>query len=287
MIIRDWIRCISLTVYGKISTVAGGSPYEAIPVGEISPSMPAVTLIYDFLPTSPIPVEVGGRVNEKWTFPEDFILQRTHPGGSYVALASDVNGSFKMYEYHEPSHTILLNSGWGFTVTAEGSIVIHGPKNDPRSEICILLPFGWQLMGIPVGDTLSVTQRRTFTTGNWQDDGYSWQSFTILYNTDDNPKLIQQEVTWDTDTLAPCLKTTYPQEHIHRYDIKAFQAYWYQATSAVDVIPVYAPCPVFEGAKSVMAQTRVCQNMLDELKTKYASESSSFDAYRNPDLVPE
>jgi len=110
--------------------------------------------------------------------------------------------------------------------------------------------------------------------------------FNIIYNTDDNPKIILQEVTWDTDTLDPVVKSTYPDEHLHRYEIKEFEPYWYMATKEISDIHKYAPTPVFAGVRRRHFQVRTARDNLDSLRAKYAAETKAFDRYRRPEGLP-
>jgi len=263
----------------------GFNVYAAIPPEEQGFRSPS--WIYDFLPESPIRVNADGKYDVRWNLPADFVLDTTFPGGTSVCWCVDDKGSTKIYEYDSDNIVLLLNSGWGATVTKEGSIVYHGARNDTRSEIAILVPFGYSLAGLKIGDDLEVKQAVEFPSGDWElDTAYDRQVYNILYNTDEFPKIITQEVTWDTDTLAPVIKTTYPDEQMHRYEIKEFEPYWYQATSKVAAVNKYAPTPVFSGVRRRHSQVRVAINLIDKLKAKYTAESTKFDQYRNPDLIP-
>lgn len=268
---------LPLNIYGAVP----------VPASESSPSVADVTLIYDILPVSPIPVEVGGKYGDAWVFPDDYSLDKTYPLDTDLAVAVDNRGSVKVYVYDEASATPLINSNWGFTITKEGSIIYHGPKNDPRSEVCILVPLGWNLDGVQIGETLNVVRNINFPDLTWErDPAFVRQFFTILYNIDTFPKLISQEVTWDTDTLIPVVKTTFPDEQLHRYDIKEFQPYWYQATAVVPGPDQYAPTPVYKGVRRLQLQFRVAKSLLDKIRAKYDTESIEFDKYRDPEQIP-
>lgn len=270
-----WV--LPLNIYGA----------EPIPASESSPSVADITLIYDILPVSPIPVEVGGKYGDAWTYPGDYSLDKTYPLDTDIAVTVDNRGSVKCYVYDVPSEAMLINSDWGFTITKEGSIIYHGPKNDPRSEVCILVPLGWNLDGVEIGETLNVVRNITFPDRTWErDPAFVRQFFTILYNIDTFPKLITQEVTWDTDTLDPVVKTTFPDEQLHRYDIKEFQPYWYQATAVVPGPDQYAPTPVYRSVRRLQMQFRVAKSLIDAIRAKYDAETAEFDKYRDPAQIP-
>lgn len=293
MVFRDRISMFALDALQILAWILPFNIYGAVPIpaSESSPSVPDLTLIYDVLPVSPIPVEPGGKYSEKWGFPADYVLDKTYPQDTDIGVATDNKGSMKCYEYDAPSETPLINSGWGFTITKEGSIIYHGPKNDPRSEVCILVPLGWNLDGVEIGETMNVIRAIAFgpevMESTWERDlSFVRQYFTILYNIDTFPKLIIQEVTWDTDTLDPVVKTTFPDEQLHRYDIKEFQPYWYQATALVSNVQRFAPTPVFRGVRRLQMQYRVAKGLIDGLRAKYAAESATFDKYRDPAQIP-
>ena len=259
--------------------------YAAMPPAEVGFRSPS--WIYGFFPASPIRRESGGLYSEEWTFPDDYFLWKSFPGGTPVAVAMDDTGCTKVYEYDVATSVCLLNSGWALTVTNEGSMIYHGPRNDPRSEICILVPFGFGLDGTGLGDALSVIQTIDLTGYEWERNGsFTRQVFNILYTDDTYTRAITQETTWDTDTLIPCVKTTYTGLNVHRFDIKEFIHYWYQGTVLSENVYMNMPVMHFGGARSSTAQMRLGVTVIDALKTKYAAESATFDKYRNPDLVP-
>jgi len=276
----SWIRTLEYIL--KFVTI---NVYAAIPPGELGFRSPS--WIYGFFPASPIRREDGGLYSEEWTFPTDYFLWQSFPEGTDIAVAVDGTGCTKAYEYDVPTSVCLLNSGWALTVTREGSIIYHGPRNDPRSEICIVVPFGYGLDGLDIGADLSVTNQIDFTGYEWErNDAFTRQVFNILYTKSSFIRAITQEVTWDTDTLIPCVKTTYTGEGVHRFDIKEFKHYWYQDGKLSDKVWLNMPVMHFSGARSSAAQMRLGVRVIDRLKVKYAAESNLFDKYRNPDLVP-
>lgn len=287
MVIRDRLGMLGLGVFQFAANILHIPIYAAVQIAcnESNPSVPDVNMIYDSIPVSPILCEVGGRYNERWLFPDDYVLDATFPGNTTIAVAMDVSGSIKAYEYG--NNQILINCGWSFTITKEGSIIYHGPKSDPRSEVCILVPLGWSLDGLALTEDLSTIRNMTFPDETWERDlAYARQMFRILYNPTTNPKIIIQEVTWDTDTLDPIVKTNFPDEHLHRYDLKTYRPYWYQATETVPGVYKYAPTPVYRGVRRIQMQFHVAMGRIDALKAKYAAESEKFDLFRNPDLIP-
>lgn len=261
------------------------SAYSAVPPAELGFASPS--WIYGYFPASPVRRENGGLYSEEWTFPTDYFLWKSWPDLTPIAVAVDDTGCTKAYEYDVATSVCLLNSGWALTVTREGSIIYHGPRNDPRSEICILVPFGYGLDGTDIGDTLSVTNEIDLTGYEWErNDAFTRQVFNILYESDGNVGSITQEVTWDTDTLVPCVKTSYTNSGIRRFDIKEFKHYWQQDGLVINSVWQYVPVMSFSGARSSAAQMRLGVTIIDALKAKYAAESNTFDKYRNPDLVP-
>lgn len=282
---KEWIL---LSIYSGIESAGlfmGINVYAGIPPADAGFTSPS--WIYGYFPASPIRREAGSLYSEEWTWPDDYFQWQTFPEGTDVIIAADSSGGVKGYEYDIAAGEALLNSGWGATVTQEGSIIYHGPRNDSRSEICILVPYGYSLDGMDIGDSLSVTQAIEFGQNNWARDGaYTRQVFNVLYDDSDSPRQIIQEVTWDTDTLIPCVKTTYTSEHIHRFDIKEYVHYWYQDTRLDTNVYRLVPVLSFSGAQSSTYQIRLAMDNVDALKAKYAAESNTFDKYRNPDLVP-
>lgn len=260
--------------------------YSAIPPDEVT-GCPSPSWIYGFFPASPIRREDGARYDELWNFPNDYFLWKSFIEGTDFAVAVDGTGCTKAYEYDIPSSTILFCSGWALTVTREGSVLYHGPRIDPRSEICIIVPFGWGLAGTDIGDDLSVIRTINFGGYEWERSlAYTRQVFNVLYTYGDYLRAITQETTWDTDLQIPCVKTTFTGENVHRFDIKEFKHYWYQDTVLSDKVWLNMPVLPFTGARSSAAQMRQGVNVIDALKAKYAVESNKFDKYRNPDLVP-
>ncbi|KKK93910.1 hypothetical protein LCGC14_2688160 [marine sediment metagenome] len=288
MSIKGGFSLFGLELFQAIASLLHIPIYAAVQIAcnESNPSVPDAGLIYDFLPVSPILCEVGGRYNERWTFPDDYVLDATYPGNTTMAVAMDVSGSHKAYEYG--NNQILINCGWSFTITKEGSIIYFGPKRDDRSAICILVPLGWSLDGLLLTEDMEVIRSITFPDATWEHDtAYARQMFRILYDTDSSrPKLIIQEVTWDTDSFDPLVKTQFPDEHMHRYDLKSYRPYWYQATAVVPTGYKYVPTPVYGQVRRMQMQFHVAMGRIDALKDKYDAESAKFDQYRNPDLVP-
>lgn len=283
--LRSWFSITRLNAIEFLSAVIGYNVYGVMYSWEediISPS-----LIFDFLPESPIPVPPELYYPNYWSdFPADYHIEETIGDTSY-AIAADNKGGLKMWEYDAEEVMILANSGWGGTVTSDGSLIYHGPRSDPRSEITILVPFGYSIQGLDPDDTLNVIQSQVFDSGNWErNDAFDRQYYEIIYNTDADPKIVIQEVTWDTDTEAPCVKTHWYDEHYHRYGIKEFADYWYQATSQIAAVHKYAPMPVFLGARGIQYRASEWVRNLDIIKTKYGAESTEFDKFRDPNQLP-
>ncbi len=243
--------------------------------------------IYGFFPESPIQVEISSRLDVEWIFPDDYFLWKSWPSENDIAVAVDGTGCTKAFEYDVATSTILICTGWALTITNEGSMIYHGPRSDPRSEICILVPFGYTLAGTDIGETLSVEKILTFEDNNWtRDTGFARQVYALLYSRNNYNGMINQEVTWDTDILLPVVKTTYTAETVHRFDIKEFSHYWYQGTVLSEKVWMNMPILSFDGSRNSAVQIRQGVNIIDALKLKYAAESDEFDKYRNPDLTP-
>jgi len=283
--LRSWLSIIWIKSIESLTRMVGINAYAWAYSWEediVSPS-----LIFDFLPESPIPVPTELYYPTYWNdFPDDYHIEATKDD-TYYAIAADNKGGLKMWEYDNDNVMILANSGWGGTVTSDGSLIYHGPRSDPRTEITILVPFGYSLEGLEAGIALDVIQSQVFASGNWErNDAFARQYYEIIYNTDADPKVVVQEVTWDTDTEAPCVKTHWYDENLHRYGIKEFADYWYQATSAIAAVHKYAPLPVFLGARGIQYRAAEWVRNLDIIKTKLGAESTEFDKYRDPAQIP-
>ena len=113
------------------------------------------------------------------------------------------------------------------TITKEGSVIYYGPRNDTRGEVCILVPYGWSLKGLLIGESLEVQKVMTLTGAEWElETSYDAQVFNCLYNTETYPKIAIQEVTWDTNTDNPVVKTHYPDEQLRRHSLKEFKEFY-------------------------------------------------------------
>lgn len=197
-------------------------------------------------------------------------------------------GWTKLMEFAVATQTIQCISGFAGTVTKEGTLIAHGIKCDPRGDFCIIIPFGFSLAGIEIGDELEVIRTTEFTKENWQlDTSLERQVFRIVFDyATGDPKMMQTEMTWDTDTLEPLIKTTWPDLQLHRYDMKCQAPYWYQATAIYEDAWKIAPSPVFDGVRRRELQTRMFLDFVDDLKVKFQTESAKFDKFRNPELIP-
>lgn len=238
------------------------------------------TMVYGRFPESPIAVRAEDRYDVFWDFPTDYHLERIDIDNIDIAIAMDLSGCTKIYQYNPITMTLLVDQYWAATITKEGSIAWFGPQNDPSplGEIAILVPFGWGLQGVLTGATLDVVQTITFANDNWEVyPTVSRQMFSIPY---DSNKLMVQHSTWDTDTDAPCIKTQFAGENLQRFDIKEFASFWYQGTHEIDRVYEYIPNPVFGGVRIGEIQYEMVKVMFRSIIDKYNAEPEAFDKYR-------
>ena len=217
--VKSYLLSLTMNIVHLVGTFFALRVYNGIPITSASVCAD-VNAIFDFA-VNPISLDVNTRYDNRWDFPTDYVLKKTYPDDTPMAIATDDKGTIKIYEYDETEQRLMISDGWGATITPEGSVIYHGPRCDTRGEICILVPFGYSLEGTSVGETLDVIETIWFGSASWvRDTAFDRQVYNILYNTEAEPKLITQEVTWDTDTLFPVVKTVYHDEQFNRYDIK-------------------------------------------------------------------
>ncbi len=247
-------------------------------------------MVYDVvLPVSPVLVGTPFFHNHKWGFPNNYVIQK-HYSGVTVAIATDTVGNIKIYECNSSGTAILVETGWGATVTQEGSIIYHGPSNDVRSEICILCPLGYDV-DTDAGTGHDVIAKQIAAVPveeNWiLDESNSAQFYYLMYeDTENYVCLITQEISYTTDTKQPVVKTIYHDEDVRRYDLKAHSTYWHQAGQAMTDVQDYIPDLSKLSKTQALVNTRSVIEKLTELKALYVSASGKFDAFRNPELVP-
>lgn len=257
--------------YGAIASL--GQWYPPIFYGTLP------TVIYGRFPDSPIALRATDKYDQVWTFPTDYHLESIHNDSIHIAVALDVSGCMKIYQYNPTTMSLLIDDYWAAEVTKEGTIIWFGPQNDPSplGEICIIAPFGWGLEGLPAGETLDVVKMTDFSTGNWQVySAMARQLFTIVYGT----KVMTQETTWDTDTDAPCVKTRYAGENLTRFDIKEYAPYWYQGTHKIERTYEYVKNPVFDGVEVGEIQYVTVKALFKSVIDKYNADTGKFDKYR-------
>lgn len=220
-----------------------------------------------------------------WKFPDDYVVMKTYPRETPIIYNSSVVGGVKIYQCEKSGNAISINMGWGASITAEGSLIYHGPRCDVRGEVCIIVPFGYSLAGLEIGQELSVVEALTFKSGGWiRDTAYgNRQVYNITYQSKNNrgSKLLTQEVTWYTNNLSPVVKTTWRDDGIHAYDLKEYERLWHPSDCYK-----YAPHPEFDGMRRNSLQVDAAINNLDALIMKLAAETKKFDKYRNPDTLP-
>lgn len=283
---KDWLSGLFMSAFGFIGSVLHLDVYGGTPIQSASVCAD-VSCIFDFIPVIPIQLDTQYRYDHRWTFPTSYVLDTMTQNGTPCAIAADDKGGTKVYEYDADTNRLMISDGWGASITPEGSIIYHGPRCDNRGEICILVPYGYSLDGTGIAETLEVIESVQFSSGRWmRDSAFDRQVYNILYNTDADPKIITQEVTWDTDTFYPVVKTAYHDEHLNRYDIKHWEALWHQQTATVDEVHKYAPMPVFQGVRRRHHQTRTALIVLEALKAKAAVETEEFDDFRRPEGIP-
>lgn len=242
------------------------------------------TKVYGRFPDSPIVYLSEYLYSNYWTFPDDYHLEEWQSTGLYLAMAFDKSGCCKLYQYNPVTLQLLdLHENWAAEITKEGTIIWYGPQNDPspKGEICIITPFGWNLNGLPLGKDLSVSQNLVFASNNWdKDEAFERQVFYITYGTT-RPRIMMQEVTWDTDTDAPCVQTHYPSDNLHRFNVKEYAAFWYQGTKVTDYTYEYVPNPVYGNIIRIgELQIRIAKGLYKSVLNKYAAEPDKFDAFR-------
>lgn len=260
--------------------------YAAIPAA-CSTSCPPVEIIFDHAPQISIPLRDQDYYSTFWTYPDDYVLGVT-PGGLDIAIAADNKGGNKIFQYSIGAGTIDKPCAWGATITVEGNIILHGARCDTRSEVCILVPYGYSVDGLGVGETVEVVEAITLDPMWEADAAYLNRQYFTLIATDPNgnPQLIYQEVTWDTDNESPVVKTRYPGEEFTIYSLNYYADRWRSWGDALADKEKYAPIPILEGYKNRYHQVYIAMRFIDQLVARDAVESGAFDNFRNPELVP-
>ena len=259
--------------------------YSAIPAA-CSLSCPPVVEIYDHAPQVTIPLRSEDYYSNFWTYPDDYALGKT-PKGLDIAIAADNKGGNKIFQYDPITGTIDKPCSWGATITIEGNIIFHGARCDTRSEICILVPYGYTLAGLGVGESIVVTEQISLIPKWEEDTAYlNRQYFTLIADPTDRPQLIIQEVTWDTDNKSPVVKTRYSSEEFNIYSINYYADRWKTYGDDLPGMEKFTPIPILEGYKNRYQQLYIAMVTLDKLVARDSVESNAFDTFRNPDEIP-
>lgn len=272
------------TVLSKLYVGAYGTAASILPMIGINVFRVKPILVYGRFPDSPVTVRDELLWSNYWTWTDDYHLEEHESTNVYFAMAFDKSGCCKLYQYDPATIQIVdMHTNWAAEVTKEGTIIWYGPQDDPSplGEICIITPFGWNLNGLPIGEDLSVGQNMEFSNNNWdRDEAFSRQVFYITYGST-RPRIMMQEVTWDTETDAPCVKNHYPSDNLHRFCIKEYAPYWYQGTKESDYTYGFVPNPIYGNIIRIgELQIRVAKGLFRAVLDKYAAEPAKFNEFR-------
>lgn len=271
-------------VLSRVYVAAHSAVASLLPVVGFNIFRTRPVLVYGRFPDSPVTYNPDYLWSNYWTWPDDYHLEEHESTNVYFAMAFDLSGCCKLYQYDPVLLELVdMHTNWAAEVTKEGTIIWYGPQDDPSplGEICITTPFGWNLNGLPIGEDLSVGQNVTFSDNNWdKDEAFSRQVSYITYGVD-RPRIMMQEVTWDTETDAPCVKTHYPSDNLHRFNVKEYAAYWYQGTKASNYTYGYVPNPSYGKVIRIgELQIRIAKGLFRAVLDKYAAEPAKFDEFR-------
>ncbi len=268
-------KAIGINIYGGAPIIESGTVSPSVIVG----------------PSFVFPIDTDARIDNFWVWSDDFDLVEL-PDGKIFYRVTDNLGCYKYFQYDTVAAEFVINSGWAATVNSEGTIIIHGPRNDPRGEIAIPVPFGYGI-DLVTGD---------LPYYDWREEGQTrfWRNKTgengIPYFTMDFrggflgvvPQHWSLELAWSPEEGTPYVTTTLYNDGVDKYDIKEFATTWYKNSEPMDTAEIFVVVPPDEhfspGYRSLLGYI---PDLLGNLIELYESgESDQFDAYRNPDDIP-
>lgn len=284
---KDLAFIFMLSAVEFFSKAIGMSVYGSAPIIESGTVSPSITVG----PAYVFPIDNDARIDNFWVWSDDFDIVTLDSGEVFYRVTDDL-GSYKYFQYDVGSQEFIINSGWAATINSEGTTIIHGPRNDPRGEINIPIPYGYALDllsgNLPYIDYTAEGQTKIWwnKTSESGIPYFTMNFYGGLFGV--IPQHWALEVGWSPSDGTPYTVTSLYTDGVQKYDVKEFASMWYkngEPLSVPEILEVEPPDEHFSPGNRVLIQ--YVPTLLEALILLYeGGESAQFDAYRNPDDLP-